>query len=370
MAKHKRGNHEGTIYHRKDGLWMAQISTTTGRKSLYGKTRAEVQRKMDSAKADLAKGLPLPDGHQTVKQYLEDWLEGVRTEVRSSSFLRYRTIVQKHLIPSLGRIPLTQLDAQAVKGFQRAKVKDDLSPTTIRQMHGVLHRALRDALDMRLVQYNATERVKAPRRDHKEMQALSEEAARTLLEAAKGERLKALYLLALTTGMREGELVSLHWRDVHLDTGKLLVKYNAEKTEHGYQIAETKTTYSRRTIGLTHVVIAALKAHHTQQLREQAHARQWEKNDLVFPNQQGRLLLPPNLYVYFQRVRQAAKLPPMRFHDLRHTAATIALSRGVNVKMVSEMLGHASITITLQLYGHVTPHMQQAAMDVMDAVFG
>lgn len=370
MARRKRGAGEGTIYHRKDGLWMAQLSLDAGRKSLYGKTRAEVQRKLETAKADLARGLPLITERQTVKQYLTTWLDGVASEIRPGSLIRYTDAVTLHLIPALGRTPLLALSAPQVKAFYSQKIKDGLSPTTVSHLHGVLHRALKDAERMGLVQMNVTDRVKAPRRDHKEMTALSEESARTLLDAARGDRLEAVYLLALTTGMREGELVSLHWHDVDLERGTLTVRYNAEKTNEGYQVAETKTTYSRRTIKLARHVVDALRAHRTRQKAERLKARDWHEHDFVFPNRQGSLLLPPNLYQYFQRVRVAADLPVMRFHDLRHTAATIAIARNVPLKVVSEMLGHADISITLRLYAHVLPHMQQAAADVMDAIFG
>jgi len=368
----RRGNNEGSIVKRADGRWMARVSVEGGkRKTYYAKTRAEVVRLLTQARHDLGNGLPLLDGRQTVQQYLETWSETLKLQLRGSSLRRYGDYVRVHLIPGLGKVPLVKLSAQQVQLFYARKLGEGLSATTVHHMHGVLHRALKDALRMGLVQRNVTEMVRAPRRAATEMVTLSEEQVRRFLDAVTGDRFEALYVLAVTTGMREGELLGLRWQDIDLERVAVQVRMNVQETEGPYILAETKTAYSRRSIALTQVAVTALRSHRDAQTEERRlMGRAWDASlDLVFPNSCGGIMNPDNLAKRaFKRQLVKAGLPNIRFHDLRHTAATLLLSRGVNVKVVSEMLGHADVSITLRVYAHVLPHMQQAAVEVMEGV--
>jgi integrase len=379
----KRGNGEGTIKQRtitlkdgtrKSGGWEAQISLGSGvRKSFYGRTRQEVASKLAAARRDLDKGMFIVrDERQTVGQYLTTWLADVQTQIRPSSHRRYGDYVRLHLVPALGKIPLTKLTAQQVQALYTRKRADGLSATTVHSLHGVLHRALKDAERLGLVQRNVSEQVRPPRRSTAEMQTLTEEQAARFLAAAEGDRFHALYVLALTTGMREGELLGLRWGDVDLDRGRLQVRVAVQETATVYILAEPKTGHSRRTIGLSSLAVQALRDHRGRQLEERlALGPAWTEQDLVFPSAVGGLMIPHNLAKRgFKRVLKHAGLPDLHFHCLRHTAATTLLSRGVSPKVVSEMLGHADISITLRVYAHVTPHMQQTAVDVMQHVFG
>lgn len=179
--------------------------------------------------------------------------------------------------------------------------------------------------------------------------------------------------MAVTTGMREGELLGLRWQDIDLENLTLYVRMNAQEAKRGFILAEAKTAYSRRNIKLSKLAVVVLRHHQEQQAEErEALGEAWNAAlDLAFPNTIGGVMIPDNLVKRsFKRlVAQAGFAPEMRFHDLRHTAATILLSRGVNVKVVSEMLGHADIAITLRIYAHVIPNMQQVAADVMDSLF-
>jgi integrase len=238
---------------------------------------------------------------------------------------------------------------------------------------GILHRALKDALLMGLVYRNVTDMVRAPRRSSREMMTLTDEQARTLLTAAEQERFAALYVLAVTTGMREGELLGPRWQDLDFDRASLHVRVNVQEANGRFIIAEVKTAYSRRNIALTKVAIEALRSHRARQHEEWlALGGAWNSAlDLVFPNSLGGIMVPGHLAKRsFKRLLGQVGLPDRRFHDLRHTAAILLLSRGVHPKVVSEMLGHADISITLRMYTHVTPHMQQAAVSVMDDLFG
>ena len=212
--------------------------------------------------------------------------------------------------------------------------------------------------------------VTPPRAAHREMQTLSPEQARAFLDAAQGDRFHALYVLALSTGMRQGELLALRWQDVDLDRGTVQVRGSLQRTPAGLTLTEPKTAASRRQVGLTPSAVAALRRHRVAQTEERLRfGSVWQDNGLVFCNEIGEPIDATHVTVRpFRRLLERAGLPQIRFHDLRHTAATLLLGQGVHPKMVSEMLGHTQIAITLDLYSHVTPTMQRQATDAMEAV--
>jgi integrase len=203
----KRGNGEGSITQLSDGRWQARLTLPDGkRKAFYGETRAEVATRLNAALRDRDRGIPIVGERQTVGQYLGTWIETVKPQIRASTLRRYSDFVRIHLIPGLGKTALARLTPQQVSYFYARKLEEGLASTTVRHIHGVLHRALKDALKMGLVAQNVTELVRAPRRSSREMATLSEEQAQHFLETVKDDRFAALYVLALTTGMREGEL--------------------------------------------------------------------------------------------------------------------------------------------------------------------
>ncbi len=201
------------------------------------------------------------------------------------------------------------------------------------------------------------------------MTTLAEAQAKVLLLAAAGDRLEALYAVALATGMRLGELLALKWRDVDLEGRSLQVRATLQNIAGRFEFSEPKTSRSRRRIVLSRLATEALRQHKVRQETERLSAGgAWEDLDLVFLNTIGRPLDGRNLlHCWFRPMVKKAGLPRMRFHDLRHTAATLLLSRGINPKIVSEMLGHSSVSVTLDIYSHIMPHMQQQAADAMDA---
>lgn len=209
---------------------------------------------------------------------------------------------------------------------------------------------------------------------HHEMSVLTPEQVHMFLKVAKADRLEALYVLALSTGMRQGELLALRWRDLDLDLDNptLQVRGTLQRTTNGLIIAEPKTARSRRRVALSPTAVAALRAHRLRQLNERlALGSAWEDQDLVFPNTIGKPIEATNLLrASFSPLLAKAGLPRIRFHGLRHTAATLLLSRGVHPKVVAEMLGHATISITLDTYSHVLPDMQREAARAMEAVLG
>lgn len=379
----KRGNNEGSITRRADGRWQARVSLDAGnRKYFYGKTRQEVAAQLTAALRDRDQGLPpIADERQTLVQYLDNWLATMRSTVRPRTWQRYEQYIRLHTMPLLGKVPLTKLTAQQVQGLYANRLEAGCSPTSVKHLHTVLHKALEDALRLGLVQRNVVDLVRAPRMRRVEMRVLSLEQVRALLLVARGDRFEALYTLAVTTGMRRGELLALKWRDVDLGQGSggasgthasgqpaLQVRATLQKTKGGFVYAEPKSARSRRRIALTAAAAEALRTHRARQAEERLLiGPEWEEHDLVFCTHQGRPLSGSNvLNQNFHPLLKRAGLPRMRFHDLRHTAATLLLLRGVHPKVVSELLGHSSVSLTLDVYSHVLPDMQREATTALD----
>src|SRR6266567_8582882 len=368
-----RGQGEGTIYQRNDGRWCASITLENRkRKSFYGKTRKEVQEKLRVALNEQKQGVLSTGPQQTMKQFLEQWLEEVhKPSIRICTYKGYRGYLDKHILPALGRIPVQKLTPQHVQAFYTRKQQEGLSAKSINNIHGMLHKALDHAVRWGLVPRNVCDAVSLPKQTRHEMQPLTEKQARQLLVAARGHSLEGLLTLAVTTGMRSGELLALKWKDINFDTASLHIRRSMGYISgKGYLEFEPKTAKGRRKVVLPPFVCEALKLHHTRQLqvRLKAGAR-WQDRDLVFCNKYGGYLDPAHLRQRFDKLLKDAGLPDVRFHDLRHSAATILLSMGVPAKVVQEILGHSQISMTMDIYSHVLPDMQQEAMDKMNDLF-
>lgn len=367
----RRGNSEGSIRKRADGRWEARIILADGsRQSFYAKTRQEAARELAQAVHDRNQGTIVSSDHRTVAQYLDVWLAQVQHEVEPSSLVRYERVVRTLLKPGLGEMQVARLTAQHVQTFYANMLKAGTSVSNVRYAHVVLHVVLDTAVRIGLTSRNVADIVDVPRLRRREMTPFTEEQARAFLEACIGHPYEALFVLALATGMRRGELLALKWDDIDFDTASLQVQRTLQKSLRGYVFAKPKTTRSRRRIALSATVLAALKRHRAQQAETRLKLGDaWTDLDLVFPSAVGRMYEPSNFVRYqFKPIIKRTGLPNVRLHDLRHTAATLLLAKGVNPKVVSEMLGHSNVSITLNVYGHVLPHMQQEAADLMDRV--
>jgi integrase len=335
---------------------------------------AHVAKRLNAALHDQHTGFPINrDERQLTSTYLTDWLAIMKPKVKPKTYRIYEQFVRIHLIPALGRTPVAKISPQQVARLWAQRLETGSSPTTVHHLHSLLHKALGDAQRLGLVPRNVTDLVDPPRNASREMRVLSAEQVRTLLDAAQGDRLEALYVLALSTGMREGELLGLHWRDVHVD-GKAPALH-VRTTLHwlprqGFVFAGPKTKQSRRKIILSQAAVAALRTHRARQHAERlALGPAWDDQDLVVTNAIGGPLDGSHvLRRQLHPLLEHASLPQIRFHDLRHIAATLLLDQDVHPKVVSEMLGHGSVAITMDLYSHVLPSMQQRAADAMDAV--
>jgi integrase len=363
MAK-RRGNGEGTITRRKDGRWEAryQVHTASGpkRKVLYGKTRAEVAEKLAKALSDRSSGLTFDTENLTLSEYLDRWLsDSVLDTVRQRTWERYEQIARVHIKPALGRIKLKALTSAHARALYREKMATGLASRTVQYIHTTLHKALNDAVADGLIPRNVTEGIKVPKPKKKEINPLSPDQARAFLAAARGDRFEALYVLAVHCGLREGELLGLKWEDVDLDAGTLAVRRTLSETRTGHRFEPPKNGKGRN-IKLTAGAVEAMRRHRKRQLEKRIQfAGLYEDHGLVFPNQVGKTMNAKNLTARsFKPLLDRAGLPrSVRVHDLRHTCATVLLSKNVHPKFVQELLGHANIAITLNTYSHVLPGM-------------
>lgn len=262
-----------------------------------------------------------------------------------------------------------------VRGLYRERLESGLAPRMVQLVHVVLHKALKQAVMDGLIPRNVTDAVRAPRPERKEIEPLSPEQTRVLLATASeaGERFEALYVLAVSTGMRQGELLALKWEDIDFGTGTLQVKRTlSTATGGGFRFGAPKTTKSRRSIKLPGMALSTLKRHRKAQLEWRMKlAGLFVDHGMVFTSQTGTPVMRQDLITRsFKPLLKRAGLPDIRFHDLRHTCATLLLAKGVHAKLVQELLGHSTISITLDTYSHVLPGMGDAAAGAMDEALG
>ncbi len=302
------------------------------------------------------------------------WLaDSVRGTVRVSTYERHEQLFRRHIKPALGRVKLKALTPAHVRGLTSEKLDSGLAPATVRKIHSTLHKALSQAVSDGLIPRNVGN-VKAPRPTPEEMRPLSEGEARTLLNVARedGDRFEPLYVLAITTGLRRGELLALRWDDADLERGTLRVGRALVREKGHHTLGETKTKRGRRRINLTPRTVSALKAHRKRQLEERIELTElYKDHGLIFATSIGTPINPENLVKRsFKPLLKRAGLPEIRFHDLRHTCATLLLGRGVHPKLVQELLGHSTIAMTLDTYSHYLPSMGDAAAGAMGDALG
>lgn len=370
----RRGHGEGSIFQRRDGRWVGRIDLghkngSRHRKDFFGKTRREAAQKLAIAQRTICDGLPISPERAQLGAFLNEWLENTaRPNVRPRTYRRYRELVHLHVIPSLGKRPINRISPQELQALYNRKLEQGLAPRTVGHIHRVLHKALQDALRWGLVARNVTAVINPPKVPVREMHYLSPEQARQLLKAAEGDPLEALYRLALTTGLRQGEILGLKWPDLDWNTNVIHIRRTITRDEAGKPVeGEPKSAKSRRTVHLPQSTIVALRRHRHLQMETQIRALAWEHHNYIFTNQVGRPIDVGYLARRsFQPLLERAGLPKIRFHDLRHTAATLLLTQGVHVKVVSEMLGHSQISLTLDTYSHVISGLQEDAAEKIE----
>ncbi len=362
-------NGAGTIRQRSDGRWHGKVMIDGKRHDVYGKTDDEADRKIRRLVANAERGIMPTTGQWTVGKYLEHWLENViKPNRRVATYRDYRNTVHNHTMPSFGRVKLAKLQPSHLETLYAEMRGKGLAPKTIKNVHGTVHAALGHALRQGLVARNVAELVDPPKTKRQEIHVFTREQAKVLRDALAGSRWEAIVTLAVATGMRQGELLGLQWRDIDLEAGRVYVsrQLDREKT-----LSETKTDKGRRVIDLPAFAVEILRAHRARQLEHRLLAGpEWEDHNLVFSTYKGRPLGHRNVIREYAKLLRRAGLPHVEFHGLRHTAATLMLIQGVPAKVVQEMLGHSQVSVTLDIYSHVTPGMGRDAASKLQELLG
>lgn len=364
MSRRARG--DGGLRKRNNGLWEGRVTLANGkRRSIYGRSRERVATELRELVRAAENGA-VPD-RSAVGEYLASWLTGVQPSLRPTTWRRYRQLIEIHAIPAIGSIPLKKLTPDHLQALYSERLRAGAAPASVLHLHAVISRALNQALRKGYLLRNVATLVDRPRVPRQEVKAFTAEQARCLLRASDDDRLHALYVVALNCGLRQGEILALTWGAVDLDGGSLQVTATLQRGENGFEFREPKTSASRRRVQLNQPTIEALRAHRRRQAEERLRlGPAWSDNDLVFANQVGNPIEAQNLVRRnYYPLLDSAGLPRLPFHSLRHTCASLALERGVNVKVVSELLGHASPTVTLTVYAHTTLGMHAAASDAI-----
>ena len=369
----KRGNNEGSIYKRKNGAWCAQVSIDGKRLTRTFNTQKECQVWIRKTIGRIDNGLTYKKANITLKEYMDRWLASSKSSLRPKTWHQYSQIARDYILPDLGAKKLIGLSPDIVQILYDKLIMREIGIRTIRLTHSVLRRCLNQAVKLGILQRNPATVVSPPKAEHKEMKFLDEAQVQRLLITAKekNDRYAALYQLALSTGMRQGELLGLQWKDINWDRKTAHIQRQLNRVPGGaLGFSQPKTKSSIRTISLGNTTIVILKEHQKQQLHEVSNmGTRWQEFDLVFPSTIGTPTNHSNLLRQsYKPILEDAGLPKIRFHDLRHTAASLMLNHGAPILIVSKRLGHAQPSITLDVYGHIMPNMQEEVANIMDDI--
>jgi len=348
-------------------------------KSITGKTQGEVAKKLKEATAALDAGTYIAPNKTTVAQWMDTWQAEYLGSVKSSTISSYEATIKNHIKPCLGSIKLESPTTQDIQEFYNARQKGDesrkpLAPKTIKNIHGVLHKALQQAMLNGLIRNNPADPCVLPRRPKQKVKPLNEEQITRLIKALKGHKYENLILTTLFTGLREGEVCGLQWDCVNLETGTILVDKQLQslrKTVRGnrdkYALVPTKNG-KERYLTIAPFVVELLKKEKAKQDANREYCEDlYEESGLVFTDESGHRITPQAAYRAFKLVVTELGMSNVRFHDLRHSYAVASLRSGDDVKTVQENLGHATAAFTLDTYGHVTEQMKTESANRMEA---
>jgi len=370
---------EGSVYQRNsDGRWIGAITLgydengRQRRKTISAWTRAEAHKKLRSVLRQIEDGLPLPDEQLTVEQLIERWKTVKKHHVASEAFENYSYLARVHVIPTLGRKRAAKLTPSEVDHLLIQKLDAGLSASTVRHIRNVLSMALQQGVIWGVLPRNVAALSMPPKLDYPEGRALSQEQAKLFLAQIQGNRLEAVYITMLVLGLRRGEVLGLKWTDVDLDQGLMTISRTLRRQQGKLVFGDVKTRNSRRQVNLPPELVASLKAHKARQAAERLRAGDvWHDTGLVFTSTIGTPIEPRNLNRDFSTATNAAGLGHWHPHELRHSAASLMLQARVPIEVVSNVLGHSTIDVTADVYGHIqAPQRQEAATKMAGILWG
>ncbi len=370
MSRHANG--EGSIWRRKDGRWVGATyaaTNTGGRKRVhvYGKTRTQAREKLTELQRELDRGIRVPVENWTVQEYLEHWLADVVKPSRApKTHQGYELVVRRHIVPRIGRKKLRTLAVHDVRRMVQVLQDSGMRRRGVQFVHSTLRAGLQNAVRDELVTRNVAKLVQVPSPQYEVGRGLAPDQARKLLDAAKDDRLSALYVVAVYLGLRRGELLGLQWKYVDLDEETLQVVQTLQRVDGRLQLLPPKTRTSRRTIPLPTPVVEALRSHKIEQGKERlAAGPRWTDSGMVFATTVGTPIEPDNLSRSWYRVRTVLDEPLPRFHDLRHTCVTLLLTEGVAPHIVQQIVGHSGIDVTMTIYAHTSLDEKRKALRLL-----
>ena len=380
MPNKRNAHGSGTIRKRKDGLWEARVTTghnpLTGksvRKSIYGKTQKEVREKLTQLTLEVDTGTFTEPSKLTVGQWIDIWVSEYLGDVKPNTVTKYKSRCNLHIKPALGMVKLVELSAHTVQTFinrlqKSSDQKESMKPKTIKDLHGVLHRALQQAVEIGYIKFNPSDACKLPRVDRKEVQPLDEDEITAFLAAIHGHKHETIYLVTLFTGIRQGEALGLSWAAVDFKQGTITIDRQLQRNRDAktWEIVTPKNNKARRITPAQSVMTALWEWRQIQMQWRVKAGVAWSESGLVFTDELGKHLTSEMIRKPFKKIVADIGIPESRFHDLRHSYAVAALSSGDDIKTVQKNLGHHTAAFTLDTYGHVTEKMEKESAARME----
>ena len=367
----------GKTYTYWQGRYTEGFDPGTGKqiqRSITGKTQKEVTQKLKQVTLDIDNGVYHAPCKLTLAQWLEIWSKTYLGGVKPRTAHIYKSDIRLHILPALGAVRLEALSAPMIQAFYNAMGEpseqnpEGLSAKTVKNVHGVLHKALQQAVLIGYLRYNPADACILPRIERKKIKPFDDAQITAFLTAIQGNRFETLFILTLFTGMREGEVLGLTWDCVDLERGVIVVNKQLQKERRGkgeYHLVTTKNGKSRQITAAPFVVDLLKKQRRLQESQKRLAGEAWENSGLVFTNEMGHHLSAQTVYLHFKKLAGQAGFPSARFHDLRHFYAVASLQSGDDIKTVQENLGHHTAAFTLDVYGHVTEQMRRSSADRM-----